>query len=435
MPQRLLKSALLAAGLILLGPLLQAGALEDFVKKPDSTYQWKFTETKKSSKGTAHHLELISQTWRGHFWSHHLMVVQPRTLRHPDIALLIITGDGEGDRYLDTLQMLSDRAGAITAVITKIPNQPLFDGRKEDALIAYTCDQYLRTRDPSWPLLFPMVKSAVRGMDTIQAFVQKNGGRKIERFVLTGASKRGWTTWLTAAADPRVTAIAPMVIDMLNMDAQTEWAQKMYGRQSEEIKDYTDLNLVGRQNEPAMKELRAMIDPYSYRDRYKMPKLLLLGTNDPYWVVDSLRHYWNELPEPKLVFQTPNAGHNLAGGEDAYQTLAAFFQMVADGDSLPQVEWKVTYTPEGDGQLQMRVDRPSTGFRVWNADSSDRDFRNEKWYSREIKSRDGRSIRFVTEAPSSGYKAFMGEVSLKTKDGFPYRLSTSARVAPDGKRP
>jgi len=85
-----------------------------------------------------------------------------------------------------------------------------------------------------------------------------------------------------------------------------------------------------------MQKLRSWVDPYSYRDRYTMPKLLLLGTNDPYWVVDSLRHYWNDLPDPKLVFQTPNAGHNLGGAKDAIQTLAAWFQMIADGQELPR---------------------------------------------------------------------------------------------------
>jgi len=124
----------------------------------------------------------------------------------------------------------------------RIPNQPLYDGRKEDALIAYTFDQYLSTGDTTWPLLFPMVKSAVRGMDTVQALARQDFGQKINRFLVTGASKRGWTTWLSAAVDPRVKAIAPIVIDMLNMKVQTQWAAKMYGRQSEEIEDYTSYN-------------------------------------------------------------------------------------------------------------------------------------------------------------------------------------------------
>ena len=85
--------------------------------------------------------------------------------------------------------------------------------------------------------------------------------------------------------------------------------------------------------------------PTAIRARYKMPKLLLLGTNDPFWVVDSLRNYWNDLPEPKLIFQTPNAGHDLAGNREAAPVLAAFVQMIADREPLPRMTWE--FRPDG----------------------------------------------------------------------------------------
>src|SRR5258705_3204885 len=105
----------------------------------------------------------------------------------------------------------------MAAVITHVPNQPLYNGKSEDALIAYTLDQYLKTGDETWPLLFPMAKSAIRGMDAVQAPAEKEFNQRIEKFVVAGASKRGWTTWLTGAVDPRVKAIEPIVIAMLNM--------------------------------------------------------------------------------------------------------------------------------------------------------------------------------------------------------------------------
>ncbi|MGH8645838.1 MAG: PhoPQ-activated protein PqaA family protein [Gammaproteobacteria bacterium] len=41
------------------------------------------------------------------------------------------------------------------------------------------------------------------------------------------------------------------------------------------------------------------LDPYAYRARYTMPTLLLLGTNDPYWTVNSSRHLrQRHPPEP-----------------------------------------------------------------------------------------------------------------------------------------
>src|SRR6185503_7005979 len=149
-------------------------------------------------------LRVTSQKWRDTNWTHHVQVVRPESVRHPEIGFLFITGDGDGKSSIEMLRILAERAGAVAAIVTKIPNQPLYGGKKEDALIAYTLDQYLKSGDETWPLLFPMVKSAVRAMDAVQEFVQQEHKQKIQRWVVSGASKRGWTTWLTGAVDPRV---------------------------------------------------------------------------------------------------------------------------------------------------------------------------------------------------------------------------------------
>ncbi|MCI0744623.1 MAG: PhoPQ-activated pathogenicity-related family protein, partial [Verrucomicrobia subdivision 3 bacterium] len=347
-------------------------------------------------------------------------------------AFLFITGDGSGTRQIPILKAVAERAGCMAAVVTKVPNQPLYDGRKEDALIAYTFDQYLKTKDETWPLNFPMVKSAVKAMDAVQEYARKEHNEQVKGFVVGGASKRGWTTWLSAAVDPRIKGMSPMVIDMLNMKVQTDWAEKVYGKQSEQIHDYVDLGLVKKLDDPDMKRLREWVDPYSYRARYNVPKLLLLGTNDPYWTVDSLRHYWHDLPGPKLVYQTPNAGHDLGGGKEATQTLAAFVQMIADKQPLPKVEWEVS----GDGAvtLSMKVDQKAREMRVWTADSQDRDFRPDKWTARELGIQAGSSkAEAKIDAPANGYRAFVGEVVLTSPTGHDYKLSTEARVTPDTK--
>jgi PhoPQ-activated pathogenicity-related protein len=413
--------------------LCLAGGLEDYVGKSDPRYSWKTISTTQTNGFTVAHLEMISQQWREHVWSHHLQIVVPDKVRNPDIAFVFVTGDGEGKSSIEMLKVLARRAGAVAAVVTKVPNQPLYGGRNEDALIAYTFDQYFKTGDATWPLLFPMVKSAVRAMDTVKEFGQKNGGQNIERFVVSGASKRGWTTWLAAAADPRVTAIAPMVIDMLNMKKQIEWAEQCYGKQSEQIRDYTDLNLHLKMDEPRIVSLRAMVDPYSYRNRYTLPKLLLLGTNDPYWTVDSLRHYWDDLPEPKLIFQTPNAGHNLGDRKDAIQTLAAFFQMIADRQPLPKMTWR--FQNGADADLHVTVQPAARSFRLFTANSPDRDFRNDKWSSTTLPSNPGRMVDAHVEKPADGYRAFLVEAVLTTPSGEDYKLSTEARVVPDGFKP
>ena len=84
--------------------------------------------------------------------------------------------------------------------------------------MAETCVKYRETKEASWPLPFPMVKGLVKSRDALQAFAKEEWKFDVKDFVITGASKRGWTSWLTAATgDKRVKAIAPLVIDTLNM--------------------------------------------------------------------------------------------------------------------------------------------------------------------------------------------------------------------------
>jgi PhoPQ-activated pathogenicity-related protein len=133
---------------------------------------------------------------------------------------------------------------SIVAILKQTPNQPLMGNLKEDELISYTLHQYKKDGDASWPLLFPMVKSAMRSMDAIQDFGKSRFQKNIDQFFISGASKRGWTTWLTAATqDARVKAIAPMVIDMLNMPATLNYQFKSYGAYSDQIEDYVKLEI------------------------------------------------------------------------------------------------------------------------------------------------------------------------------------------------
>jgi PhoPQ-activated pathogenicity-related protein len=157
-----------------------------------------------------------------------------------------------------------------------VPNQPLVfaddpgNQRHEDAIIAYTFDKFLKTQDGTWPLLLPMAKSAVRAMDTVQDHIAKVGGGKlkINSFVVAGGSKRGWTTWLTAAVDKRVKAIAPCVIDVLNMGPQMQHHYAAYGFYSKAIGDYEQMKVLNRSPRQPGSLRRSLRVPH----RYTMPK-------------------------------------------------------------------------------------------------------------------------------------------------------------------
>src|SRR5262249_41465204 len=177
---------------------------------------------------------------------------------------------------------LAKRGKIPVAFLYGIPNQPLFEGKKEDALIAETFVRYLKTEDEDWPPLFPMTKSLVRAMDALRAFAKEEWKTEVKSFVVSGGSKRGWTSWLTAAADSRVKAVAPCVIDMLNFGKQLPQQILSFGKPSEMIRDYTNRGLIPIPDTTPATRLWTMVDPWMYRDKLTMPKLLVHGTNDPY---------------------------------------------------------------------------------------------------------------------------------------------------------
>jgi len=261
--------------------------LIDYVRKADDSFSWKLAGKKESDSGTVYDLDLISQTWHDIKWDHKLQVFVPKGA--PPQATMPLWNQGGRPSATSTLLglQIASKAKAPVAFLYGVPKQPLFGGRTEDALIAETFVKYLETKDGSWPLLFPMVKSVVRAMDALQAFAKQEWKFEVKSFVITGASKRGWTTWLTAATgDPRVKAIAPIVIDTLNMPVQMKNQLAAFGKPSEMIRDYTERKLVPIPDTPEAKKLWRMIDPWVYREKLTVPKMIINGANDPYWPLD-----------------------------------------------------------------------------------------------------------------------------------------------------
>ena len=279
-----------------------------------------------------------------------------------------------------------------------------------------------------------MVKSAVRAMDAVQAWAERNGKPAVTRFVVTGASKRGWTTWLTGAVDPRVVAIAPMVIDTLNMKAQKRHALEVWGKYSEQIDDYTSRGLTEKFDDHDGRRLWKMVDPYTYRDRLTMPKLLINGTNDRYWTLDALNIYWDDLKGPKSVVYLPNAGHGLAGEPRLRPRTASARSSATSsrGRPMPELSWKhsdarrrracgstvtSTPTPKSAKLWVATVRRPATSAR--RPGSSDAAARRST----------ARRSSGEVARPETGYIALFGDLEYRDRRRSRIHLSTQIRQA------
>ena len=407
-------------------------ALDRYVAAADDSFGWEVLKKLSNDRGTVYDVELTSQTWRGMTWRHQMLVCVPTERASDDTALLFITGGSNKNRVAiqeATLGLVLARvAKAPCIVLRQVPNQPLLGNRYEDDLIAETFVEFMKSGDEQWPLLLPMVKSAVRAMDATQALLAQETDLKISKFVVTGASKRGWTTWLTAAVDRRVKAICPMVIDTLNFDKQLPNQLRIWGRYSEQIRDYTSRGLIEQLRTPRGRILTGIVDPYSYRERYRLPKLIINGSNDRYWVVDALNHYWDDLPGPKYALYLPNAGHGLEQHRDyAIRGVAAFVRHVAEGLPLPKLEWKYKYTERGL-RLEIVCDQPIKAARAWVAYVPDLDFRVAHWSALPM---DREGTAWVVEVPEKKGQngAVFGDLTL-TMDGLEYHLSTTVGRIP-----
>ncbi len=395
-----------------------SSALDDYINASDATTARTFIAQGRM-KGISYMVwELTSQTWKGIAWKHQLIILKPKNTRHNGHALFVIAGGGwkEGEKFnngkfakkLKLCRAIANKMGTPVAIIKQIPFQPIFDGRREDAAIAYTFDTFLETGDKTWPLLLPMTKAAVKGMDAVQEIAKETWGSDIKEFTVTGASKRGWTTWLVGAVDDRATAIVPMVIDMLNTDEQMAY-QKAVGGFSEKIKDYTDLDIPRRMIETERgKELLTIADPYEYRQRLcEKETTVMLGTNDPYWVVDSLNLYWDGLCGRKHVVYMPNQGHKSRDYGRVLKTLETVHRYGATGKVLPSLSWKFTKRDEGL-TLALVSDTPIRSVRLWRADAeSTQAFHTARWRSRVV----GASTSIRVPMPESGCRAVYAEVS------------------------
>lgn len=420
-------------------------ALDDYVQKPDDSYSWKIASSKSEDGVKTIVVDMVSQNWRTTAdvnrteWRHWLTVSIPDKATAETGMLLIGGGyNDEGPRSNKRGEAVAKTTGTVVAELGMVPNQRLMfhnDGRErtEDDLIAYTWDQFIKTGDPTWTVRTAMVKSAVRAMDTITALMasEEGGRRTVDRFVVAGGSKRGWTTWLTGAVDDRVVAIIPLVIDVLNSEHSMKHHFAAYGFWAPNVGNYVDHKLMQRVDHPRMKELYLLEDPYSYRHRLTMPKFVVNAAGDQFFLPDSSKFYWDDLRGEKYLRYVPNGDHGL-DGTDANESLIAFYWLIVNGKKPPTYLW----TQEADGTLQVLARDKPREVRLWQATNPEaRDFRVETFgrkYTSTVVAPDEHGLyRAKVAKPEKGWTAYFLELTFDVGAPAPLKLTTNVVVIPD----
>jgi len=423
-------------------------ALDRYIARVDPVYTYSHRCTVEGEGFTGHIIGMTSQSWLTPekvdrtVWKHWLTIVVPDEVSG-ETGLLFISGGHNGSDVPDavnkTLIEIAVTTRSVVAELRMVPNQPLTfvadetRGRSEDALVAYTWDKFLRGGDETWLARLPMTKSAVRAMDTVTSFCAgiENRGVAVSRFVVAGASKRGWTAWTTAAVDDRVVAIVPIVIDMLNLVPSFRHHWESYGFWAPAVQDYVDMRIMDWFGHPAFDRMLDIVDPYSYRERYTMPKFIMNSTGDQFFLPDSSQFYFDGLPGDKFLRYVPNTDHGL-GGSDAIESLTAFYDAVLTGTPLPRFLWNV----RPDGSIRVETEDEPVDVVLWQATNPDtRDFRKKTigkaWTATKLTELKPGVYAAIVPEPEQGWTAFMVELTYASRLSVPFKFTTGIHVVPE----
>lgn len=464
--------------------VIQGTELDEYVQTDDGQYRYEMRATFpyvlfSRTVARVYSTMMTSQQWRspgeiadGLLWTHPVTIIDPAQ-RVSNTALLFIDGGSRSSQPPTTqagvdeyLALIAIRSGTPVVHIKNVPSQPIvfadevtpgdateqplvLRSRTEDAIIAYSYAKYLDSftagdPDPTWPVLFAMAKAAVKAMDTAQE-VMGGIGRPISDFVVTGASKRGWTTWLTGASDFRVKAVAPIVIDVLNMDEHLQHHRAVYGYWAPAIYDYAQEGVFDRLLpeggggvSPEADALLQLVDPYEYSriGRLNIPKFMTNGTMDQFFVPDASQWYFGGLENENYLNYIPNGDHGLVTDEDDLDpsssdnpagNLLAWHMALTQNEPRPPFTWSLQ--PDGTIRIDVSPTRRPYEVVLWHATArNSRDFRREArfradWQSLPLAPQVTGGTTYIAEAPAppadGNYTGFFVQLFYRNTAAYP----------------
>lgn len=423
-----------------------------YLNETEDEYHYEIASNVDGDGYTAYIIRMVSQNWLTDElvdepeWWHWLTIVVPDEVDH-QTGLLWIGGGTRNDSVPeDSNPMITEAAlatNSITAELHNVPNQPIsfhnderLDERFEDDIIAYGWRKFLeggaRDDDSSWLSRYPMTTAAIRAMDTISEFSNEKLQLNVGEFVVSGASKRGWTAWYTAIFDERVVAVAPAVIDLLNMTPSFQHHWQAYGEWSPAISEYVDEGIMDWQFSVEYERLTELIDPYSYLDKLDMPKYIINAASDEFFLPDSWQFYWDDLPGHKYLRYIPNTGHSISE-TDAPVSLISFYNQIVHNDTIPAFSWSVSDT---GFELQFDPENLPDEILLWNSRNPDgRDFRlyviDRIWLAQDVELNDDGSAFVNITAPDEGFTAWFVEATYDIDSPLPFKTTTGVTITPD----
>ena len=423
-------------------------SMSDYIESTKNEFSYDIQEVIYEENWTGYHIKMISGEWLDSKkvdqveWWHYVDIIIPKQTTSSTGIMFIDGGEKSEDYFRLDAQSIRNaiKTEAVIVNVSNIPFQPLNflsseqDSFEEDDLIAFAWNKFLKQgakqKDVEWLPRFPMTRAIVRAMDLAQEIVLQND-IVVKDFVVSGASKRGWTAWTTAAVDSRVKAVVPMVIDMLNLVPSFENHYRSYGEFSPAVQEYVNYNIQDWLGTEEFKVLMSYIEPFSFIDKFTMPKYIINAGSDEFFSTDSWRFYYDKLPGEKIIRYVPNKNHSL-DGRYLTEDLVSYFYRVINDIEIPSLSWNLS-----DNKLIAELDYDGEyDVSVWTAKNDNgRDFRlweeGELWEETSIGKFANNKYELNVNSNFKGYKATMIEFTIDPESEFPLIISTGPFVFPE----
>ena len=398
--------------------------------------------------------ELKSQSWSGHGmvspadWSHTVDIYIPQVALQSQALLIannginVPTADKPVQPATDFTEKMAlaiaRQTNTIVVSVSNIPNQYLTysdDGvaRREDDSVAHSWALFIQQPEaqPFISLHIPMMQVLIKAMDLAQ---QELKPWQVERFIASGASKRGWAVWMAALTDNRVSAIAPFVIDILNTKTVLQHTYNAYGKSWPlAFNAYHHEGITRQIDTDNFAKLMQIEDPLLYAQnaanpKLDIPKYIVNASSDDFFLPDNARFYFDQLPGPKALRVAPNASHY---GIQSFveSSLVTFINRMQQQRPLPTLT--TLSTPDAQGtSLTLSISEPTTKLVQWRAlNPTDRDFRlpcGIRYEATEIDLPKGQDLTIKIPTPEQGWSATYVEATMA--DGL--MISTPVQVLP-----
>ncbi|EEI9873812.1 PhoPQ-regulated protein [Salmonella enterica] len=403
---------------------------------------------------------LNSQTWSPQGvvsperWQNGVDIYIPDSAREKNALVVINNGsnnNGSGTPVAPTnfneeeLSRIAIATRTVVISVSNVPNQVIsYQGVTtplgEDNSVAYSWKLFIgdthKYQDAS--LHIPMAASVSQAFRLAKKeLTQQN----INKFIVTGASKRGWAAWLTALSDPDVGAVVPFAMDLLNTQKSLEHMYQSYGKNwPVAFYPYYNQGIDQQVGTDKFARLMRLEDPLTYLntdmgDRLKIDKYIINASGDDFYVPDNSHFYYGLLPGSKSLRVVPNSTHNgiLSVAE---QSLITFVNRFQEKQKLPEITENVQSRGDGKKELVVNFSEKPVAILQWTArNPAARDFRyacDIKYNSVPVSLATGdNTLSISLTTPDSGWQATYIEATFT--DG--YVATTQVYITPDEKYP